>query len=258
MLTIGLPPAFSTSSYTAWSSGSAADSPSIVQTSPSATLVEWRTRICARAVTRGSLTADKLASSALGGPRRCAHRHERSMEAAVVGELGMEGDGEDAAVADRDRVTLYRGQDLDSLPVLLDPRCPDEHGAQRLFSEALDAQVLLEALQLAAERVAATDVVRDREVVPVADDHPGAAPQDGATGLVERRDRLVEALALHTHGDRRGLTAGNHQAVKANETVGRADLGCVRTKRLEHEAMGLEVALEGEDADSQPGQEPRP
>ena len=77
-------------------------------------------------------------------------------------------------------------------------------------------QVLLEALQLAAEGVAAAEVVGQPEVVAVADDHPGAAPEDRPPFAVEGANRLVQALALHPHRDRGRLAAWDHQAVEAS------------------------------------------
>ena len=57
---IGSPPARSTSSYTASTSGSAAVVPCTTHTSPSFTLVEYLTRICASASARWSLTLPAL------------------------------------------------------------------------------------------------------------------------------------------------------------------------------------------------------
>src|SRR5919106_870846 len=180
------------------------------------------------------------------------------MQATVVGELGVEGDREDVAVPHRDRVAVDLGEHLDPGPGLLHPGSADENGAERLLAEPLDDQVLLEALQLAAEGIAAAEIVRQPEVAAVADDHPRAAPQDRQTVGVVGADRLVQAVPLHAHGDRGRLAAGNHQAVEAIEPGGGTDLGGVGTERCQHPAMGLEVALDRQDADAELAQEPRP
>src|SRR5207249_342325 len=143
------------------------------------------------------------------------------------------------AVADGDRVAADLGQDLDARPVLLDPRRPDEDRPQRLLPETLDPEVLLEALQLPAEGVAAADVVRQPEMVAVADDHPGAAAEDRAARLVEGRDRLVQALALHPHRDGGRLPAGDHQPVETDELIRGADLAGRRAERFQHSAVSL-------------------
>ena len=77
------------------------------------------------------------------------------MEPRIVGQLRVEGGGEDAALADRDRVALVGGEHLHAGPVALDPGRADEDRAQRLVADPLDLEVGLEALQLATEGVAA-------------------------------------------------------------------------------------------------------
>src|SRR5918995_2340222 len=259
----------------ACSSGSAADSPSIVQTSPSPTLVEWWTRICASAVTRGSLMAEgNLASRPIrpasfgapfnikrvapggapsdypGAPGRRAGGHEQGVDAAVVGELRVERDREDRSVPDRDRMTVDLGEDLHLRPVLFHPWSPDEDRSQGLLPQALDRQILLETLELAAEGVAAAGVVGERQVVAVADDHPRAAAQNRPARLGVRANRSVEAVALEAHRDRGGLPAGNHQAVEIGELFRGPDLGCLRSQGLQRPSVRLEVALDGEDANA--------
>jgi hypothetical protein len=147
------------------------------------------------------------------------------VQPAVVGELRVEGDRQNVAVPDRHRVPIHLGQNLDARTVLLGPRRPDEDGPQRLLAKTPDAQVVLEARQLAAEGVAAADVVGEPQVVAAADDHPRAAAKDRTARLVERRDRLVQALALHAHRDGGRLATRNDQAIQPHQLVGRPDLG---------------------------------
>ena len=95
----------------------------------------------------------------------------------VVGQLGMEGHAEDVALADRHRVAVDLGQHLDALPALVYPRRADEHRAQRAAAEAVHVHVGLEALHLAAERVAAGADVEQAEVVAVEHDQAGAGAE---------------------------------------------------------------------------------
>ena len=111
----------------------------------------------------------------------------------VVGQLGVEGAGEHAALADRHRVALVGGQHLDPGAVPLDPGRADEDRAQRLVADPLDLEVGLEALQLAAEGVARGGRVDQPEVLVVADDHPGAGAEDRPPALVVGADRRLQA-----------------------------------------------------------------
>src|SRR4051794_25751557 len=68
-----------------------------------------------------------------GGPRaarasrRAALVEERRVHATVVGELRVERDREQRALARGDRVAVARGEDLDRRAVLGDPGGADEH-----------------------------------------------------------------------------------------------------------------------------------
>ena len=86
------------------------------------------------------------------------------MEPAVVGELGVEGDGQQPGRSDRNGVATDLGEHLDLRPVSLDPGRADEDCAHGLLAETLDSEILLEAVQLAAEGIPAARVVREAEV----------------------------------------------------------------------------------------------
>src|SRR5262249_23279826 len=124
-------------------------------------------------------------------------------------------------------------------------------GAQRLLAQPLDDQILLEALELPAEGVPAAAVVRQAEMVAVADDHPGAAAEDRHPGVVMGADRIVQAVPLHPPGDRGPLPARDHEAVEPLQRLTPANLDDVGPQPLQHQPMGLEVALDGEYADFQ-------
>ncbi len=166
------------------------------------------------------------------------------MKPGVIGQLGMEGGGEHAAVADRDRVAVVAGQNLDAGPVALDPGGADEDRAQRLVADPLDLEVGLEALQLAAEGVAARDRVEEAEVVGVADDQPGAGAENRPAGPVMVAQSRLEPGDLDPLGDRRALAAGNDEAVETLQVGREADLGYLGAEPAQRTGVGLEVPLE--------------
>src|SRR5665811_2007743 len=106
------------------------------------------------------LRADRLGRRALPGADLA---DEQLVQTGVIGQLGVKGGHQDAALTGGDDVPLAGRQDVDFRPGALDPRRTDEHGAQRGRAQALDAQVLLEAAYLTPERVAARDDVHDAE-----------------------------------------------------------------------------------------------
>src|SRR3954469_12147719 len=77
---------------------------------------------------------------------------EELVHAGVVGQLGMEGSREKAAVADEHGLTIELGQDLDVLPHLTHARRTNEDASQRP-AVARQVQVRTEAPHLAAARV---------------------------------------------------------------------------------------------------------
>src|SRR5689334_19814165 len=85
---------------------------------------------------------------------------EEPVHADVPGDLGVERRREQVPLPHRDdptrgRSTLDLGEDLHLRRDLLDPGRPDEDGADGVAVHALEGQVLLEALDLTAEGVAA-------------------------------------------------------------------------------------------------------
>ncbi len=78
---------------------------------------------------------------------RLRHELEKPfVDTRVVGQLRVEGAGEDAVGADRHRVFPVLGQHLDAGTVPLDPGGADEHRPQRLVADPLDRKIGLEAL----------------------------------------------------------------------------------------------------------------
>src|SRR4051795_8426592 len=100
------------------------------------------------------------------GENAADHLDEQAVHADVPGDLGVERRREQVALPHRDDPTRGRPgldlrEDLHLRRDLLDPRRTDEHGTHRIAVDTREGQVLLEALDLPAERVAA-----DRHVDP--------------------------------------------------------------------------------------------
>ena len=141
-------------------------------------------------------------------------------------------------------MTLPRREDLDILPGPLHPRGADEDRAQRLLPRPGHVEVGLEALQLAAEGVAASAHVEEAEVLGVADDQPGAGAEERPPGLVVGAQRRLQARRGDSLADRRALAAGDDQAVEPLEVRGRADLRDLGAELAQDPGVRLEVALQ--------------
>src|SRR3954463_15762827 len=91
--------------------------------------------------------------------RRADLVEERRVHATVVGELRVERDREQRALARGDRVAVDRGEDLDRRAVLGDPGGADEHRPDGTAVDSGQVEIGLERVQLAPERVALGDDV---------------------------------------------------------------------------------------------------
>ena len=131
-------------------------------------------------------------------------------------------------------------------------------GIERRLGQAVDVQVLLEGVDLPAERVAshrdvqpADRLLPGRAVLdPVGQhDHAGARAEGGQTtpdGLAQRLEEVEDPGEL----DHRGrLAAGDDEAVARGELGGTAYGHGVGTQRAEGGEVLTHVALQGEDAD---------
>src|SRR5512142_2484240 len=110
---------------------------------------------------------------------------EALVDARVVGQLRVEGGDEEPPLARQHRMTVEDGEHVHVGPRVLEPRRPDEDGAKRLVPVP-DVEIGLEAVHLAAERVALRAVVAEREVVAVEHDHARARAEDRAGELLHR------------------------------------------------------------------------
>ena len=172
----------------------------------------------------------------------------------VVGELGMEGRGQQVAGADEHGVIVATGKDLDARAKTADARRADEnhlYGAagERSFGVEDDGVVLaaigvaldvdVEDPEAALGRVG--DVLRE-------EDAAGAGAEDGL-GMDKGVQRIVKAGALEMLEKSAGLTAGEDEGIQDCELLGFADE--VRGSAELGEALRVDVegALQGEYAD---------
>src|SRR5205823_3581668 len=123
---------------------------------------------------------------------------EELVQPRVVVQLRMEGGDEEAPLAREHRAAVDLGEHLHPGPDLLDPRCTDEHGADRLV-EPGDRQIGFERRDLAAECVAPDGEVDEPEVITVEHDHPRTRTEHGP---LEPAHAFVEPVELHQPGER--------------------------------------------------------
>ena len=170
------------------------------------------------------------------------------MQAALVGQLGVEGDGQHVALAHRDGMPVDLGQHLHPVAGVLDPGRADEDRVQRL---ALAVEVRLEAEPTWRPNALRRDGhVEQAEVLAVEHDQAGAGAEHRAAGAHELAQRLGQRLALDPERHRGALAAGDHEPVEPVEVVrARAPRG-PRAELLERPGVCLEAALEGEHPDS--------
>src|SRR3954447_17339062 len=181
-------------------------------------------------------------------PDTCLLPHqiqEPLVDARVVGQLRMERGDEKPSLARQHRMAVDLGEHLDVGSRFLEPRRPDEDGAQRLVAVA-DVQVGLEAAHLPAERVPPRGVVPEAEMVTGEDDHPRARPEDRAA---EPAHRLLEAVQPHEAADRGRLAARDDEPVEPLELCGEANLDRFRAEPPQHRRVLSKVPLHGKDAD---------
>src|SRR2546430_9858332 len=96
---------------------------------------------------------------------------EALVDAGVVGQLRVEGGDEEPSLARQHRMAVDLREHVDVGSRLLDPRRPDEDSFERLVPLAPTA-VGLEALHLAAQRVAPAPVLAQADAVTDGDDRP--------------------------------------------------------------------------------------
>ena len=157
----------------------------------------------------------------------------------------MERRDEEPPVAREHRMAVEFGEHVDPGSDLLDPRRPDEHGAQPL-GQAVDVEIRLERRRLAAERVPAHADIHEAEMVAVEHDHPRARAEHRP---IELRDRRVEAVDPHQVHECGRFAARDHEPVEPCELLGLAHLDRLDAEPRKHLHVLAEVPLHGKDAD---------
>jgi hypothetical protein len=124
----------------------------------------------------------------------------------------------------------------------------DEDGVKRRV-EAIDGQVCLEAVDLAAEGVADDLYVDESQSLAVEvsgfaghDYEAGAGAPDRLLGR-EIADRLKEAVHGHETGDGGALTAGDYEAIDFCQVSWEAHLARVRIEAFEDGLVLRKIAL---------------
>src|SRR5215216_2323815 len=172
--------------------------------------------------------------------------HQPLVQREILAQLGMERDGEDVSLPDRDRVSVHLGQDLHPVPDLLDPRGSNEDG---IDGDPIDFQIRFKRRQLTPESVTPDPDVENTEMVAIECDHPSARSEHRLTGPDEVDHRLGKAFSLDSKADRRGLAARDDEGVESFQV-----LDCPHLLRRDAQAcQGLRVCfeapLQGENAD---------
>jgi len=179
---------------------------------------------------------------------------EKQVDAAVAGELGMEGGGQDTALANKDGEAVALGEYLDAGADFDDARGADEDHLQRASGQSCFGGNN-GGVDLAAVGVALDDGIEDaeaalRRVQDFAGQENGAraGAEDGLFGA-ELLQGFKEAVLGEKFEHGGGFAAGQHEAIKAGELSGLADLDGRGAGLGECFGMAGEVALDGEYAD---------
>lgn len=185
------------------------------------------------------------------------------VEAGVVGELGVEGGAEDAALLDGDAVAFVGGDGGDGGAVGGDDGGAYEDGVDGL-GESGDVDGVFEAVDLGAECVAADGDVEEGEgVLEFAGDGGGvfdglaeedhahaSAPEGEVAGEGALADGVAEAVAFEEEADGGGFSAGEDEVGDAFELFGGADFADGGdAEGLERVDVAFEIALDGEHTD---------
>src|SRR3954469_14636011 len=126
--------------------------------------------------------------------RRLPHALQKQfVHARIFRQLGMERRREEAALAQKDGLTVVLRQHLDVGAVVAHAWGADEDAPQRLLLAA-QPEVGLEARHLAAVGVAVDVQVHQAEMPAIEDDHARAGAEHRAA---ERAQRLVEPVEAH-------------------------------------------------------------
>lgn len=182
--------------------------------------------------------------------------NEVAVEAEIVGQFGVEGGGQQGAIAHGDGFAVECHEDVDVVGDAANAWGADKDGVIGGGSQLGCGDVGLEGVDLATEGVAVDGHGEQVEGGPVEavgvvgkEDGPGAGPPEGKAILPETSDRFVQVVGEEEAGDGGAFAAGDDEAVEPIELVGVADFTGVDVEGTQTDGVLAEVALEGEDAD---------
>jgi len=180
---------------------------------------------------------------------------EALVDAAVGGELGVKGGGEDVSLLDEDREAVALGENFDSCAGLHDARRSDVdelHGAT--FETGVDG--FDDAIDLASVGVALHRCVEHAEALLggmrdfLGQEDAAGAGAEGGLAADEGFERGEKSVTFEKFEEGGRFAAGNDEAIERIELPGLADehgLGAGFTQGC---SVRVEVALDGEDSDA--------
>ena len=176
------------------------------------------------------------------------------MDAEVLAQFGVEGSGEEVALADHGRVGATGGDDFDGRANVGDSRGADVDHFERASGEGgcggQDRGVVLATVEVALDG----DVHGGEAALRWVGDGGGEEDGTGAGaegGFVadEGAEGVEEVGALEVLEEGGGLAARDDQAVELRKLFGLAHEDDRCAELAEHGGVGFKGALEGQDAD---------
>ncbi len=173
----------------------------------------------------------------------------------VGSEFRVKRGGKDVTVLDKRGLAMPFGEDGDSLPDLFDDGAANEDHFERVFLQGAGTEEHV-AGELAAVAVAQNGHVHELERVLWGIFHvrgekngAGTGAEDGVAVRGEVAYGVVETFFLEELELRGAFTAGENEAVAGVEVGDSTDFHRVLAELVEHGGVGLEVTLDGENAD---------
>jgi len=173
------------------------------------------------------------------------------MHPRIVAEFGMECSCHGASLPDGNRIATFRGDDFDFASHPRNFRCANKNHLQRTGAELAFANG---AIELASIGVAADADIDRAESGLLRIFHIGGqqdCPGAGTEGGLEAHELLQLFKPLFTQQLQKspGLAPGDHKAVDGVELLRLFDQHNFGAQFFEAAAVGIEIALQGEDSD---------
>ncbi len=176
------------------------------------------------------------------------------MDGGVGGEFGVEGGGEDVILLDEGGRAFVLGEDGDVGSDFFDDGAANENHFEWFFLQGGVAEENV-AGELAAVAVAKDGHVEELERilrgifdVVGEEDGSGTGAKDSAAFAGVIADGVVETFFLEELELRGAFAAGENEAVAAVEIGDGADFDGLCAEFVKHGGVGVEVALDGQDA----------